>query len=195
MGDTARRTLLHYGGAVVFTAVAVLLRSLLDPLMGDTLPLVTLFGAVAAAVWLGGYGPALIAVAFGYLACAYLFIEPRGSLGLSEARNLVGLIAYVFTCSLIIGFGEAMHAFRRRADQQRESLRITMTSMGDAVITTDDEGRVTSLNPVAVALTGWTQDEATGRSLEEVFHIINEESRLPVENPVKKVLAEGRVVG
>src|SRR5262249_16348275 len=155
----------------------------------------TLFGAVAAAVWLGGYRPTLIAVAFGYLACAYLFVEPRGTFGLTEARNLVGLVGYLVTCSIIIGFGEAMNAFRRRADQHRESLRITLTSMGDAVITTDAEGRVTSLNPVAVALTGWTVEEGARRPVEEVFRIINEESRQPVENPVKKVLAEGRVVG
>jgi len=111
MGEMTPRTLLHYGGAVVFTALAVLLRLLLDPLMGDTLPLVTLFGAVAAAVWLGGYRPALIVVAFGYLACAYLFIEPRGSFGLTEGRNFVGLVAYLVTCFIITGFGEAMHAF------------------------------------------------------------------------------------
>src|SRR5262249_37518661 len=56
-------------------------------------------------------------------------------------------------------------------------------------------GQVTSLNPVAVALTGWTQDEAVGRQLEDVFRIINEDSRQRVENPVKRVLAEGRIVG
>ena len=56
---------------------AVLLRLLLDPLMGESLPLVTLFGAVAAAVWLGGYRPAILVGIVGYLACDYLFIQPR----------------------------------------------------------------------------------------------------------------------
>src|SRR5215471_10995901 len=195
MNRTARTILLHYGGAVVCTALAVLARSLLDPVVGDYLPLATLYGAVAFAAWLGGYRPALVAVVLGYLACDYLFIEPRGKVLLLDARNLVGLILYLFSCAVIIGFGEALRAARRRADRQRESLRITLASMGDAVITTDAEGRVDSLNPVAVALTGWTQDEAAGRPLEEVFHIVNEQSRQPVENPVKKVLAEGRVVG
>src|SRR4029453_17638389 len=65
----------------------------------------------------------------------------------------------------------------------------------DAVITTDAEGRVTSLNPVAEGLTGWPQEAAVGRSLEEVFHIVNEYSRKTVENPVQRVLAEGKVVG
>jgi K+-sensing histidine kinase KdpD len=92
-----------------------LLRWVLDPVMGDTLPLVTLFGAVAAAVWLGDYRLALIVVTFGYLACTYLFIEPRGTFGSTEARNLVGLVAYLVTGSIIIGFGKPMQAFRRRA--------------------------------------------------------------------------------
>ena len=59
-------------------ALAVLVRWLLDPLMGDTLPLVTLFGAVAAGVWVGGYRPAVVVAVLGYVACAYLFIPPRG---------------------------------------------------------------------------------------------------------------------
>src|SRR5205807_10128666 len=84
---------------------------------------------------------------------------------------------------------------QRRTQEGQELLRVTFTSMGDAVITTDSEGRVTSLNQVAGALTGWTQDEAAGRPLEEVFRIVNEHTRQPVENPVKKVLAEGKVIG
>ena len=67
-----------YALGLVALVAAVLLRWLLDPLMGDSLPLVTLFGAVAAAVWLGGYRPAIVVTILGYLACHYLFIEPRG---------------------------------------------------------------------------------------------------------------------
>jgi PAS domain S-box-containing protein len=88
-----------------------------------------------------------------------------------------------------------MHRSRRRADRQRESLRITLSSIGDAVITTDAEGRVATLNPVAVSLTGWTQPEALGRPVEEIFHIVNEQSRQRVQDPVKKVLSEGKAVG
>src|SRR6478672_2332927 len=85
--------------------LAVLLRWVLDPLMGNALPLVTLFGAAAAAVWLGGYRVAIPVTVLGYLACSYLFIPPRGSFDLSRA-DVVGLIAYFLTCSLIIAFGE-----------------------------------------------------------------------------------------
>ena len=64
--------------------LAVLLRWLLDPLMGDALPLVTLFGAVAAAVWLGGYRLAIPVTLLGYVACHYLFIPPRGHFDLGR---------------------------------------------------------------------------------------------------------------
>src|SRR5215813_50083 len=126
-----------YGIAVAALAAAVFLRWLLDPVLGDTLPLVTLYGAVAVAVWVGGYRPAMLVVALGYVACAYLFIEPRGSLGLVEGRNLVGLAAYLTTCLIIIGLGEAMRVAQRRAEVRRDTLRVTLASMGDAVITTD----------------------------------------------------------
>jgi len=78
---------------------------------------------------------------------------------------------------------------------QRERLRVTLSSIGDAVVATDHEGRVTYLNPVAEQLTGWPAAEAEGQRLEEVFRIVNEESRQTVENPVTKVLREGGVVG
>jgi PAS domain S-box-containing protein len=78
---------------------------------------------------------------------------------------------------------------------QREWLRVTLESIGDAVIATDSLGRVTFLNPTAEALTGWPAGEATGRLLDEIFDIVNEETRKPVESPVTKVLREGMVVG
>lgn len=195
MSDRCRATVTAYLAAVAATVAAVTLRWLLDPLMGDTLPLVTLFGAVAAAVWVGGYRPALLVTVAGYLACDYLFIEPRGSFSLGDVHILIGLIAYLLTCAIIIGFCEAVLTARRRAEMRRETLQVTLASMGDAVIATDADGRVTSLNPVAVALTGWTQEEAAGRPLAEVFRIVNERTRQPVENPVKKVLAWGKIVG
>src|SRR5581483_3651003 len=80
-------------------------------------------------------------------------------------------------------------------ERQREQLRVTLTSIGDGVVTTDAQGRVTFLNPVAEALTGWTSEDAAGQSLETIFPIINEKTRETVENPVAKVLATGHTVG
>jgi len=71
----------------------------------------------------------------------------------------------------------------------------TLASIGDAVIATDMNGVVTFINSVAQSLTGWSQAEATGKSMDLVFDIVNKETRRPVENPVKKVFREGKVVG
>ena len=90
-------------------------------------------------------------------------------------------------------------ARRRRSEselrEQREWLRVTLESIGDAVIATDMEGRVTFLNSVAEELIGCSAAEAVGRPLQEIFHIVNEETREPAESPVTKVLREGRVAG
>ena len=78
---------------------------------------------------------------------------------------------------------------------ERERLRITLASIGDAVISTDAKSRVIYLNAVAEALTGWTQAEAAGRPLSDIFRIINEYTRQPAENPALRALREGVIVG
>ena len=80
-----------------------------------------------------------------------------------------------------------------RASEER--YRTTLLSVGDAVIATNAEGQVEFLNPVAEVLTGWRRADAQGRPLEEVFHVISEETRQAIENPVLRVLREGAVVG
>ncbi|WP_020474922.1 diguanylate cyclase [Zavarzinella formosa] len=77
---------------------------------------------------------------------------------------------------------------------QQEFLQATITSLGDGVIVTDPDGRVTALNRVAEQLTGWTQKEAAGQPMEDVFRIINADSRQPVPNPLRQALAEDRVI-
>ncbi len=84
-------------------------------------------------------------------------------------------------------------AHRLQASEARHA--VTLQSIGDAVLTTDRQGRVELLNPVACRLTGWNQEEAAGRPLREVFRIVNETTRQPVEDPVARVLREGKVVG
>jgi PAS domain S-box-containing protein len=88
---------------------------------------------------------------------------------------------------------------RKRAEralaEQRERFRVTLSSIGDAVITTDREARVTFMNPVAEALTGWSAQEARGKPLDAIFRIVNEDTRLPISNPCEKVLRTGAVLG
>jgi PAS domain S-box-containing protein len=102
---------------------------------------------------------------------------------------------------LCVVFLLMLHALaeRRRAqkalEKSEKGLSTTLTSIGDAVIATDMNGAVSFMNPIAQALTGWTLEEARGKSMDLVFDIVNKETRRPVENPVKKVFREGKVLG
>jgi PAS domain S-box-containing protein len=193
--NLARKALTTYALSLGVLVAAVLVRWVLDPLLGDSLPLVTLFGAVAIAVWAGGYRPAGVVAILGYLACDFLFIEPRGHVISGDVQALVGLLAYFFTCLIIIGIGSVMRAARLRGGEREEMLRVTLASIGDAVITTDTQGRVTYLNAVASTLTGWTHRDAVGQQLDSVFRIVSEQSRAPAESPVLRALREGAIVG
>jgi len=88
---------------------------------------------------------------------------------------------------------------RRRAEEalrkQSEWLQVTLSSIGDGVISTDAEGSVSFMNGVAESLTGWTRKYAMGQPLDDVFRIVNESIRESVENPAKRVLREGAIVG
>lgn len=90
-------------------------------------------------------------------------------------------------------------AWRRRVEtelrDQREWLEVTLTSIGDGVIATDAEAKVVLINPSAEQSTGWQASEALGRPLSDIFVIVNETTRQPVNNPVDKVLQEGVRVG
>ncbi len=83
----------------------------------------------------------------------------------------------------------------RELREQREWLGVTLASIGDAVIVTDTSGAVMFMNPVAETLTGWTQEEALGQPLDDVFTLIDEETRRHVESPVAEVLRAGEIVG
>lgn len=79
--------------------------------------------------------------------------------------------------------------------QQKDLLSVTLASIGDCVIVTDKDGRITFMNPVAEEVTGWKLHEAMGRPTSDVFRILNEHTREPVENPVEKVMRQGVIVG
>jgi PAS domain S-box-containing protein len=114
------------------------------------------------------------------------------------ASTVVGLgLGLVLTTMVITLVARNLAARQRAADvlhAERERFRTTLTSIGDAVVVTDAQGRITLLNPVAQALTGWSA-EALGQPLEAVFHIVNETTRKTVENPVSQVIRLGAIVG
>src|SRR5205807_9951084 len=89
----------------------------------------------------------------------------------------------------------ARHQAEATLRQQRDLLTVTLGSIGDAVITTDPHGRITFLNPVAEALTGWLLQDALGQPCEEVLLIVQEQTRQPAESPVARVQRDGTIVG
>jgi len=87
------------------------------------------------------------------------------------------------------------NALSLELQRQKELLSVTLSSIGDCVLVTDKEGRITFMNPMAEEITGWKWSEAIGRPTTEVFRILNEHTRAPVESPVDKVIREGVIVG
>jgi PAS domain S-box-containing protein len=116
----------------------------------------------------------------------------------TQAQLIAGLLIGL-GIALIAGFGMVWQRYVKKqyqaAYRAEAQYRAILMSAGDGVIACDSGGRVTLLNPVAETLTGWLQEEALGKPMEEVFVIVNEETRLPVDNPVARVLREGIVVG
>ncbi|MES1178097.1 MAG: PAS domain S-box protein [Myxococcales bacterium] len=86
-------------------------------------------------------------------------------------------------------------AAERRLQESEEHLAITLASIGDGVITTDLNGRITSLNPVAVVLTGWSPGAAAGQPLSEVFRVLDEDSFEPTVSTAERILSDGPVGG
>src|SRR5207244_3611413 len=76
-------------------------------------------------------------------------------------------------------------------EQQKDLLGVTLASIGDCVMVTDKNGLITFMNHVAEEVTGWSFEQARGRQTTEVFRILSERSRQPVENPVEKVMKQG----
>ena len=79
--------------------------------------------------------------------------------------------------------------------ESEEKLTVTLNSIGDAVISTDAEARIKLMNPVAEQLTGWPQAEAVGHQVDEVFQIINQETRRPAATPIMAALKHGTIQG
>jgi PAS domain-containing protein len=193
--NSVPKPLLQYVVALAAVAAAVVVRWFLDPLLGDHIAYTTFFAAVAVASCVGGLRPALLAIVVGFVAALYFFVPPRFSFTISTGPHLLGLATYVIVSLIIAGFGEAMRVTQRRFAEQAESLRTTLASIGDAVITTDVAYCITNMNAVAESLTGWTTAEATGQPLDAVFRIVNETTRNTVENPAFRALKKGVIVG
>jgi diguanylate cyclase (GGDEF)-like protein/PAS domain S-box-containing protein len=126
----------------------------------------------------------------------WIWVEDRGRL---ITRTPDGRPEWVYGIHIDISErkrrDEALSRLSMQLADQHELMRVTLRSIGDAVITTDAAGLISWLNPVAERMTGWLSSEAVGRPLLQVFHIVNEETRESAPDPVAACLAEGRIVG
>ena len=109
--------------------------------------------------------------------------------------SLVAALGVIFLTLYMLREMDLREKHARQILEREEWFRVTLNSLGDAVIATDDHGLVTFLNPLAEQLTGRSLSSAKGRPIQEIFPIFNETSHHIVENPVEKVMELGRVVG
>ncbi len=139
--------------------------------------------------------PATTSIPVLHLSASFVDSENR-STGLEGGAD--GYLTHPVEPRELIASIEALLRARRAeqaAREQHELLRVTLNSIGDAVITTDAMGLATFLNPVAQRLTGWTTEEAIGQPLTRIFSILNEQTRQPVIDPFAHALRQGEAVG
>jgi len=192
-GESVRTAAAAWAVSLGALVAAVLLRQLLDPWLGDALPLVTVFGAVAAAAWVGGHRPAAVVAVLGYAACHYLFIPPRHGIDFSASGTVIGLLAYLFTCALIVVFGEAIRRAQARGASQLHAARLLASiieSSDDAIISKGLDGIVQSWNAAAERLFGYAAAEAVGRHISFIIP----PDRLSEEDLIISSLKNGRRV-
>jgi PAS domain S-box-containing protein len=158
-------------------------------------PFPLLFLAVLVAAWASGIPGGLVATALGAGALAYFIPPPGHSLAIAEWRDVGRLALFVAAALGMTGLAAAQHRARAGLRHQWALCRVTLDSIGDAVIVADAGGQVSFLNGAAQALTGWSAADALGRPLTDVFRIVDETSRRPVESPLARVVREGLVVG
>ena len=113
------------------------------------------------------------------------------TLGLVVCLGIVG----VWLGRDIVNFVRDLRLAKEELQESEGNLRVTLNSIGDAVIAADTSGIVARINPSAEVLTGWEARDAVGRPLKEIFNIIDANSRIPMANPVEKILESGGVVG
>jgi PAS domain S-box-containing protein len=202
MAKEVRSALLRYGSAVGLTALATVIRWGLNPVLNKTAPFALFVMAVTVAALYAGPGPALLTAFAGALIGLFVWLLPTHSLTEVDGTILISVTVYLILCIFLSILIELMRRARQRAEvnaaalnESRKLLSTTLGSIGDAVIATDTQGRVTFMNLVAESLTGWRRGEAIGKPTEEVFVIVNEQSRQPVESPIVRVLSEGFIVG
>jgi PAS domain-containing protein len=180
-------------------AAMLLLRALLDPVFGDGRPYITLFGAVAFAVWFSAGNRRASLPSWPVVAANYFFVAPRYGFAVTKI-TVADFVLFALSSSVIIILGESMHRTTERAEQarlerfrteeseraQKELLRVTLASIARRRHRVRIRRTRTLAQSEAERLTGWTRDEAIGKPLDEVFHIEQEDGAITMESRWQK---------
>jgi PAS domain S-box-containing protein len=179
----------RYGLALGAFALVLTLSITISRLTSFGLDLTSLIIAVMiASAWYLGRGPGLlVAIAF-EITLNYFSTAP-----FTTRSGVIIFNRLILFVSLVL-FASSRRNAEKRLIEQREWLRVALSSIGDAVIATDVKGSVIFINPTAEQLTGWTSAEAENKSLQEVFPIFNEDTREAVENPFTTIIREQNVI-
>lgn len=183
MRERLGSALYGYSVAVGLTGAAIVLRWLLDPFLGDRLAYVSLFGAVAVTLWVGGSRPALFTAVLGYLACEFLFVQPRGGFDFSSFANLIGLFGYTVSMLIIIAFGAAMRRaeataaqLRARQEESAIALRRSERELADffdnanvGMHIVEADGIITRVNHAELEIVGYARDEYVGHHVRDFY--------------------------
>ncbi len=172
--------------SVALTTAALILTLLMRPVIEPNVFLL-FFAAVLIGAWYHGWAGGLVTTALSTLAALYFFVTPVSWLILSSRQLLIRLGSFIGVSLLITWLTASWH-------RSQQLLAATLYSIGDAVIATDEQGRITFLNPVAEVLTGWRQSEARKRPLGKVLRLLDARNRKELESPVEKALRESAVV-
>ena len=182
-------TLLRYGFAALLPVVALVLQLSLDALLGPKQDPGTyqFFLAVVAlsAIWAGRYC-GLLTLGLSVLIRLYFFFPQEHLLAVEHTVVLIRILLYMGVGAIIAEVGGALY-------ESEERFSTALTSIGDAVITTDEKQAVSFMNPVAESLSGWDAGLANGRSIEEVLQLVDERTRSKVEVPVAGALQLGSI--
>ncbi len=195
LAATWRSKVFNYGFAVAVTGLMLALRLSLTSWIHDRPLLILFILPIIFSAYVGGLGPGLLATGLSTVGVYFLVLTPTHRFWFEGSADLWQLSILVLIGLLISLLIEALHRSQQRIETAGQLHGVTLASIGDAVITTDSSGHITFLNGEAERLTGWTSAEACGQPLPTVFHIVNEATREPVEDPVKKVFRNNGAVG
>jgi PAS domain S-box-containing protein len=191
----ALNPLARYGIAMLLVAIAAALRAALNPVWGVGLPYITFYPTVMLVAWLGGLGPGLLATAVSAAIADFLWVPPPFAFGIDAFPDALGLMVFTAMGVFMSVLNEAWRRSTLTVAASEERLSVTLASIGDAVLVTDEHGRITQLNPVGETLTGWREPDAIGRPIQDVFVILNEQTRQTAPHPVERVLRDGVIAG